>query len=132
MPKPSSEVLEQAVKALEVGLDEHRDYPYLLTVRDGVIQRFEVAMDLAWKLMQRTLKEVYGVDSATIRAKSDIFREAEKNGLIADAEVWINHYEARNQTSHIYDAKQAEGVFEEVPRFLPDVRDFLKRLSRVD
>jgi Nucleotidyltransferase substrate binding protein like len=42
--------------ALELGFAEHAAYPQLLTVRDCVIQRFEIAMDLSWKLLQRTLK----------------------------------------------------------------------------
>lgn len=53
----SFEALELAVAAVKQGLQEHEQYPALLTIRDGVIRRFEIAMDLAWKLMQRALRE---------------------------------------------------------------------------
>ncbi|MGH8526437.1 MAG: HI0074 family nucleotidyltransferase substrate-binding subunit, partial [Gammaproteobacteria bacterium] len=103
--------------------------PALLSVRDGVIQRFEIAMDVSWKLMQRALREIYGVAEENVRTKKDIFREAAGNGLIADTEAWLEHYDARNQTAHLYDAKVAQEVFARVPDFLPDARDLIVRLK---
>ena len=129
MSRLSVEALELAVAAVEQGLQEHEQYPALLTIRDGVIQRFEIAMDLAWKLMQRALRETYGVAEEDLRTKKDIFREASSKGLIADAEHWLEHHEARNQTSHIYDAEIAQQVFAHIPSFLPDARDLLARLK---
>jgi nucleotidyltransferase substrate binding protein (TIGR01987 family) len=132
MDKPSATALEQANEALKQGLIEHHEYPHLLSVRDGCIQRFEVAIDLSWKLMQRVLKEVFGLQQTDIRTKEDLFRESEKNGLIADAEEWIEHYEARNLTSHTYNADTANEVFELVPDLPVLVSDFLERLARVN
>lgn len=40
----SFESLELSIVALEQGLAEHAQHPQLLTVRDGVIQRFEVVV----------------------------------------------------------------------------------------
>jgi len=132
MSKPNAGALEQANEALKQGLSEYQDYPNLLSSRDGCIQRFEVAMDLSWKLMQRILKDVFGLQQTDIRTKEDLFRESEKNGLIADAEEWIEHYEARNLTSHTYNADTADEVFALVPRFPLLVHDFLERLTRVN
>ncbi|MGH8614586.1 MAG: HI0074 family nucleotidyltransferase substrate-binding subunit [Gammaproteobacteria bacterium] len=129
MTRLSVEALELAVAAVEQGLQEHEQYPALLSVRDGVIRRFEIAMDLAWKLLQRALKEIYGVAEDSVRTKKDIFREASSNGLIADPEAWLEHYEARNQTAHIYDADIAQQVFAHIPSFLPDARDLIVRLK---
>ncbi|MGH8566924.1 MAG: HI0074 family nucleotidyltransferase substrate-binding subunit [Gammaproteobacteria bacterium] len=129
MTRLSVEALELAVAAVEQGLQEHEQYPALLSVRDGVIQRFEIAMDVSWKLMQRALREIYGVAEENVRTKKDIFREAAGNGLIADTEAWLEHYDARNQTAHLYDAKVAQEVFARVPDFLPDARDLIVRLK---
>ncbi|MDO8691523.1 MAG: HI0074 family nucleotidyltransferase substrate-binding subunit [Dehalococcoidia bacterium] len=115
--------------AVEQGLQEYEQHPSLLTIRDGVIQRFEIAMDLAWKLTQRALRETYGVAEEDLRTKKDIFREAATKGLIADAERWMDHQEARNQTSHIYDAEIAQQVFAHIPGFVPDARELLVRLK---
>jgi nucleotidyltransferase substrate binding protein (TIGR01987 family) len=123
----SFRVLELAIAAVEQGLSDYDAHPEILTIRDGVIQRFEIAMDLAWKLLQRVLRETYEVEE--IRTKKDIFREAAQVGLIADTAAWLAHYEARNQTSHVYDAAMAEQVFAHIPTFLPDARDLLNRLN---
>lgn len=123
----SFEALALSIATLEQGLEEHAQYPQLLTVRDGVIQRFEVAVDVAQKLMKRVLHEVYNLEPARI-AKNTI-REAAVLALIADAERWIGHIDARNDTSHTYDSSKANAVFARIPGFLPDARDLLKRLN---
>lgn len=122
----SLKALELAVAALEEGLQEHRQYPQLLTVRDGVIQRFEVAMDLSRQILVRVLKEVFNYDEA--QAKKETFRESAKLALIADAEAWLAHLAARNRTAHTYDSVIAAQVFEHIPSFLPDAYDLLRRL----
>jgi nucleotidyltransferase substrate binding protein (TIGR01987 family) len=118
--------LELAIAALEQGLKEHEEYPQLLTVRDGVIQRFEITMDVSRQLMIRVLKEIFSLDAAS--AQKDTIREAAKYGLIADAEAWMTHLAARNRTSHTYDSVIANQVFAHIPSFLPDARDLLQRL----
>lgn len=127
MSEISFEVLELSIQAVEEGLREHNEYPKLMTVRDGVIQRFEVAMDISRKLLVRVLRENYNVDEG--RARKDTFREAASVGLIADSERWLEHLEARNATSHTYDSTMAEQVFARIPEFLPDARDMLNRLK---
>lgn len=126
MTELSFAALELATAALEQGLKEHEQYPQLLTVRDGVIQRFEITMDVSRQLMIRVLKEVFSLDAAS--AQKDTIREAAKFGLIADAEAWMGHLAARNRTSHTYDSEIAEQVFVHIPLFLPDARDLLQRL----
>jgi nucleotidyltransferase substrate binding protein (TIGR01987 family) len=124
----SFEALEKAVLAVEDGLHDHAQYPKVLTVRDGVIQRFEVAMDLSRKMLIRVLKEKFALDDITANNKTFI-RESARFGLIADAESWMVHLEARNNSSHIYDAVLAAQVFSDVPKFLDDARDLLVRLN---
>lgn len=123
--------LRKAIAALEEGFAEHAAYPELLTVRDGVIQRFEIAMDLSWKVSSRVLREVYGVQSSDILTKKDIFRQAAKCQLLLDPEAWFGHYEARNDTSHIYDSDIAQQTFERARLFLVDAQALLQRLSHV-
>ena len=126
--KLSIEALRLATKALEQGLIEHAQYPQLLTVRDGVIQRFETAMDLARQLSVRALKEVFAMEEAI--ARKDTFREAAKLGLVADAEAWIAHINARNRTTHTSDSEIAAQVFAHIPSFLHDANDLIERLQK--
>lgn len=121
------DALEKAIAVLEDGLLEHAQYPQLLTVRDGVIQRFEVVVDVSQKLMKRVLLDVFRIDAA--RVQKHTAREAASMGLIADAEAWIGHINARNETSHTYDSAKANQVFQTIPGFLPDARDLLVRLK---
>ena len=121
------EALEKAISALEEGLQEHAQYPQLLTLRDGVIQRFEIALDISQKLMERVLRDIYNIEPA--RIAKNTAREAAEMGLIADAEAWIGHIDARNDSAHTYDNEIAERVFQRIPTFLPDACDLLVRLK---
>jgi nucleotidyltransferase substrate binding protein (TIGR01987 family) len=131
MSRLSFEALEKAVSSIEEGLMEYQQYPHLLSIRDGIIQRFEIAMDLAWKLIQRVLKEVHQVDFNNLRTKKDLFREAATYQLITNVDHWFMHYEARSNTSHTYDEKIAAQVFADIPVFLSDVDELIKRLHNV-
>ncbi|MDP2806354.1 MAG: HI0074 family nucleotidyltransferase substrate-binding subunit [Gallionellaceae bacterium] len=128
MTRLNYDALENALARLEEGFVDASNYPQLLTVRDGVIQRFEIAMDLSWKLMQRTLKEAYQLDEGILLSKKDIFRQAAKYRLLDDTEAWFGHYEARNKTSHIYDNQEAERTFERARLFLADAKIVLERM----
>ena len=128
MSRLSFESLEKSLARLEEGFADAARYPDLLTVRDGVIQRFEIAMDLSWKLMQRALKEIYQIDEGILLSKKDIFRQAAKHRLLDDTEAWLGHYEARNKTSHIYDNEEAARAFERARVFLVDAKVTLERL----
>ncbi len=122
------EPLEKACDQLTKGLERIQTNLDDELWRDGVIQRFEYTMDLAWKLIQRYLKTVAQVDEAVIRSKKDLFREAARLKIIPDAEKWFGHYEARNETSHTYNSETAKTVFERAEMFLPDAKKLLEAL----
>lgn len=42
------------------------------------------------------------------------------------------YHDARNETSHTYNDKKAEEVFEIAKRFFPDAKDFLANLEKVN
>ena len=121
------DALEKAIVALEDGLREYAQYPQLTTSRDGVIQRFEVATDIAQQFMRRVLIEVFHLDPGSVYKNTA--REAARMGLIADAALWIGYVNARNATSHTYDSEQAERVFATIPAFVADVRTLLENLK---
>ena len=131
MSEISLESLELAVTAVQQSLDDYRYAEETasrlrLSVRDGAIQRFEVAMDLARQLVIRVLKEKYNMNEAN--AKKGWIREAAKLGIIADAEVWFGFLSARDRTSHTYDSVIANDVFGQIADFLNHARDLLQRL----
>jgi nucleotidyltransferase substrate binding protein (TIGR01987 family) len=124
--------LAKALTQLEHGLAEAQHNPGDDLRRDWVIQRFEYSMDLCWKLLQRYFKINAIVDKSDIRTKKDLFREAARLKLIASAEDWIGHYEARNETSHVYNRDSAIAVFERAAMFLPHAQALLDSLRHAD
>jgi len=131
MTKLRVDALQSAISQLEKGITESSKHPENELMRDGVIQRFEYTMDLAWKLMHRYLKLIQ-IDESVIRSKNDIFREAARIKIIKSAEAWIGYYAARNETAHDYNTEKAKLVFQKAILFLPDAKLLLETLSNVN
>lgn len=120
--KISFSPLEKAVRSLE---DIHRQKMDIYR-RDGAIQRFEYTFELAWKMMQRVLKQ-QGVEAGSPK---QVFRAALKIGLIDDLDQWFSFLEKRNLTVHTYNEDTADEVFEASRVFIPIVKETLKRLKK--
>ena len=67
--------------------------------KQGVIQAFEFCWELAWKLMKDYL-QWQGI--AGLSGARDAIREAFRQGLIDDGQVWMAMLQDRNRTSHTY------------------------------
>lgn len=80
--------------------------------RNGLIQRFEFTIDLAWKVMKDYLTEKGFVIKPSPK---DIFREAQQAGLIDFGQALIDGLIIRNELSHDYSGRKFE-VSEEVLR----------------
>ena len=77
---------------------------------DATIQRFEFCFELAWKLMKAVL-EYDGIEENSPRG---CIREGWKQGLISDAEAWLEMMEKRNLSSYTYDEKATWEIYHEV------------------
>ena len=101
-------------------------------IRAGVIQNFEFTYELCWKFIQRWIREYRTAEEAdSARTRNDLFRLAARYHLIRDPTVWFDYAEARNLTSHAYDAKKAETVFDAAIRFLPEAQHLLAQLEQI-
>ncbi|MFR3790356.1 MAG: nucleotidyltransferase substrate binding protein [Blautia massiliensis (ex Durand et al. 2017)] len=112
--------LAQLAEAVQIYTQDPNDSLY----RDGLIQRFEFTVELAWK----SLKE-YLEDQGTIlgiASPRGVLKEAYAAGAIMDAETWNHIIEARNITSHVYDEKTAQAVAGQI------AREFLPVLQKLD
>jgi nucleotidyltransferase substrate binding protein (TIGR01987 family) len=76
-------------------------------VRDSVIQRFEIAWEQAWKLLQLRLA-ILGVVTKNPR---DTWMESLKAELIDDGNAWSELQKMRNLTSHTYDEDVALSIY---------------------
>lgn len=84
-----------------------------LLEKEGIIQRFEFTLELAWK----TLKDKMEYDGLIIDRISPkvVLKEAYQNKYIDNIETWIEMINDRNLLSHTYDFD----VFVEV---IPDIQ----------
>jgi nucleotidyltransferase substrate binding protein (TIGR01987 family) len=73
--------------------------------RNGLIQRFEFTIDLAWKVMKDYLEEK---GFAFKPSPKDTLRQAQESGFINYAQVLIDGLEIRNELSHDYDGYKFE------------------------
>lgn len=96
-------------------------------LRDGVIQRFEYSHELAIRFLRRVLETEFG-DATDEMPYRTLLRTARERGLISDVERWFAYRDARNRTSHTYDAAVAAQVYQAAQPFLGDARFLLDRL----
>lgn len=96
-------------------------------VRDAVIQRFEYVFELSWKAIQ-TAAQYMGTPTNSPR---ESVKTAFKLGWIQNADLWLEAMEARNKTSHTYNTKLADEVYEVAKRFPPLVQELLISLKAI-
>ncbi len=100
------------------------------TLRAGVVQGFEVAYELCWKMLQRWLRENLGPElEEQARTRRDLFRQGAQAGLIADPEAWFGYGQTRNLTAHTYDQAVAASVSGVARGFLADAQALLRALE---
>lgn len=82
-----------------------------LTVRDGVIQRFEFTTELAWKTLREHL---IFLGFEEINNPKGVLTQAFANNLITDDNGWLQIIQDRNSTAHIYDEEDAQEIYERI------------------
>ncbi|WP_447975541.1 nucleotidyltransferase substrate binding protein [Nitrospira sp. Kam-Ns4a] len=95
--------------------------------RDAASKRFEFTFELAWKAVQRCLRE----EGIQCRSPRGCLREAFTFGLIADDPRWITMIEDRNLTSHTYDETTAQKVFAGLSEYVPLLEQLHQSLTRL-
>lgn len=101
---------QNALARLQESLEEAKT-SNSLTVRDGVIQRFEFTAELAWKTAREYLLTLEITD---INNPKNVMSEAYHNQLITDESGWLQILRDRNSTSHIYDEEEATEIFHRI------------------
>jgi len=86
--------------------------------KEGVIQRFEFAFELAWKTVKDYLEHEGSVlNPVTPRT---VIKEAFAARILPDGQIWIDMLNHRNLLSHTYDVQTFEaGVLAIRDRYLP-------------
>ena len=119
----------KAVTRLDEGLKRYDLDTGDAQIRDGLIQRFEFAYDLAHKMLRRQLEAVSANPDQVDRLSfADLIRSVNEHGLIkSDWPAWRTWREMRRTTSHTYDEAKALQVVEGIPGFLAEAQDLAER-----
>ncbi|MSP52934.1 MAG: nucleotidyltransferase [Gammaproteobacteria bacterium] len=124
--------LEKAIASLDQVLKEKVAQPKNPFLLDAAIQRFEYTYELACKMLKRYL-EMYGTSGGSVDKMSlpELIRTGYEQGLLnASWDRWITFRNARNITSHTYDLKKANHVFDVIPSFYEDALFLLNQLQQ--
>ncbi len=98
--KQRFENFEKAYKLFMQSLDDPAFPCFSVLERQGIIQQFEVLIELTWKTLKDLLEE-NGVEIKPVFPKS-VMREAFSAGLLEDGELWASMLDKRNELSHEY------------------------------
>ena len=91
--------------------------------KEGLIQRFEYTIELAWKVLQDLLL-FKGYEFMT--GPNGTLKMAFEDGLIANHDAWRRMMKARNMMSHTYNEEDADEV---VAMIYHEFAALLKRLD---
>lgn len=78
--------------------------------RAGLIQFFEMAFELGWKL----LKDYQEAEGYTIKSPRDAIKQAIQSQLIHQGHDWMDALEGRNLTIHTYNEQTALAVEQKI------------------
>ncbi len=97
---------ENYFKALELLKDALAIDRPSRTERGGIIQFFEVTVELAWKL----LKDVLDYEGIVVKSPRETILKAYQLSFIEEGELWLLAVQDRNLTVHTYDESKAEEI----------------------
>ncbi|MBU1159710.1 nucleotidyltransferase substrate binding protein [Patescibacteria group bacterium] len=101
---------EKSIQRLEEVLKQEKT----IFNRDSSIQRFEFTIELAWKCIQKFLRE----QRIVCRSPKECLKEAFKFDLIDDDNRWLKAFDDRNLTVHTYKEEIAEKIYNNLPDYL--------------
>jgi len=105
---------KRAYLLLSDAMDQVNERSLSQLEKEGIIQRFEYTIELAWKTMKDYLESQNIIfDQVTPRA---IVKDAFAAKLILDGDTWMAALDARSKMSHTYDFKKFEEVIDAINR----------------
>jgi nucleotidyltransferase substrate binding protein (TIGR01987 family) len=122
--------LERGIVRLEEAIAVYQDDVSQTLIRDGLVQRFEFAYEIAHRLLRRYLMANVGPPEIISGMNfADIIRVANENNLLlGNWPRWKTYRDMRSRTGHSYDEAVALDVVAGIPAFLDEVRYLRDRL----
>ncbi|MBS7528122.1 nucleotidyltransferase substrate binding protein [Fusibacter paucivorans] len=93
--------------------------------RAGIIQLFEIAFELSWKVM----KDYLEAQAFSVKSPRETIKQAFQIGLIEDGHVWIDALTDRNLTVHTYDEAFAKKMTADITNiYFPELKKLYVKL----
>jgi len=119
--KQSLESLHQSIIVDTSGLDEI----ILDAVKSGQAQKFEICVELFWKLVKKFLYEVHGIESVSPKmVMKQLYRSKYVNEK--NYETLIEMVNDRNRLSHVYNETQ----FNEIHKRLSEYQSLMMAIVK--
>lgn len=95
--------------------------------RDSIIKKYEMLEDLTWKLLSKIFKS-FGLE---INNPRGCYKQAFKEGLIEDIDIWNNILLSRNTTAHLYSEEDYEAIKKNIlETYINAIEKLLEKISR--
>jgi len=115
------ENLKKAIESLNEAVNMYSSDKKNRVVEAGLIQNFEISVELSWKVMKKYLEDS-GLEANTPR---DAIKLAFSSHLIQDGENWLNALQDRNASSHIYEENMVRALADKILNlYFPLIKNF--------
>ena len=91
---------------------ETRQPPYDTITQTGMVSRFEICFEQAWKAMKEQL-EISGYSEHKVGSPRVIIKQAYQAEMIQDESLWLRALTARNNVAHSYNEAIALGIIKD-------------------
>lgn len=99
-------------------------------IQNGIIGKFSLQFELAWKLLQRVLRYDGRIESAGGSPRS-IIKAAYSSYDFIDEGRWLSMLDARNEAMHVYSSEMATDLVNAIIKdYIPAFDDLLENLDK--
>lgn len=99
-------------------------------IQNGIIGKFSLQFELAWKLLQRVLRYDGRIESAGGSPRS-IIKAAYSSYDFIDEGRWLSMLDARDEAMHVYNSEMATDLVNAIIEdYIPAFDDLLENLDK--
>ncbi|MBN1932943.1 MAG: nucleotidyltransferase substrate binding protein [Desulfobacterales bacterium] len=98
------------------------------TIKSGQVQKFEVCVELFWKMIKKFLYDIHGLESVSPKmAMKQLYRIQYVNEI--NYETLIEMINDRNRLSHVYNEEQFNEIYSRITEYLELMRMIVNEVT---
>lgn len=91
---------------------------------DATIRRFE----FTFELLGAFLKDYFSERDIELNYPKEVLQKAFSVNLINNEDIWVRMLKDRNLTSHTYDERLADEIYNRIRSYVPELRGLLNKI----